>query len=322
MGEDLAAFLSIYGAVFDGDLTKWSIGGPDARVGILGLGEPEGISGSHNKYEADVSPTRGDLYQYGNDYLVVLDQFKGEYATQAAVSEEDSNYDIGALTNWRVLRFQQSLSSNPYFFNNFFSGLLVQPAAYTFQYRFMANHSEAMPEGQLTKSILKTWFSITGDYPNFTYTPGYERIPDNWYRRAFGDEYTIPFFLEDVVGMAVENPQFLDVGGNTGKNNSFAGLDIGDLTNGTYNSAALLDPDTLACFEYQLLMQQAPDLLEPFFYAGEAALGNALTTLDSGAKLLVVNMTCPTLNNIQQSQFQQAFAPYPGYTNLKTDGTY
>jgi len=30
MGTDLATVLAVYGAVFDGDLTKWSIGGPDA----------------------------------------------------------------------------------------------------------------------------------------------------------------------------------------------------------------------------------------------------------------------------------------------------
>lgn len=190
MGADLAAFLSIYGAVFDGDLTSWSIGGPDARVGIPLLGEPEGISGSHNKYEADVSPTRGDLYEYGNDYKLVVKQFKEEFQEQADETDATSNYDIGVLTTFRAKRFQESIDNNPYFLNNFFSGLLVQPAAYTFQYRFMANHSEADPAGRLSKSVLKTWFSITGKYPNFKYTPGHERIPDNWYRRAFGDEYT------------------------------------------------------------------------------------------------------------------------------------
>lgn len=66
MGVDLSTVLAVYGAVFDGDLLKWSIGGPDPRVGLLGidlLGTPQGISGSHNKYEGDASPTRGDLYQ-------------------------------------------------------------------------------------------------------------------------------------------------------------------------------------------------------------------------------------------------------------------
>lgn len=65
VGADLATFLAIYGAVFDGDLTKYSIGGPYPELVNLGalLGEPQGLSGSHNKYEGDVSPTRGDLFQ-------------------------------------------------------------------------------------------------------------------------------------------------------------------------------------------------------------------------------------------------------------------
>ena len=65
MGQDLGGFLAIYGALIDGDLTKWSIGGPSAAVpATLGLlGTPQGISGSHNKYEGDVSPARPDLYQ-------------------------------------------------------------------------------------------------------------------------------------------------------------------------------------------------------------------------------------------------------------------
>lgn len=66
MATDLATFLAVYGAVFDGDLTSWSIGGPPpasllSSVGLLGT--PQGISGSHNKYESDVSPTRPDLYE-------------------------------------------------------------------------------------------------------------------------------------------------------------------------------------------------------------------------------------------------------------------
>lgn len=65
MGKDLGGFLAVYGALIDGDLTQWSIGGPTAYVpATLGLlGTPQGISGSHNKYESDVSPTRPDLYE-------------------------------------------------------------------------------------------------------------------------------------------------------------------------------------------------------------------------------------------------------------------
>lgn len=114
MGEDLGGFLSVYGAIFDGNLASWSIGGPTGLLAVVPLdGTPTGMSGSHNKYEADVSPTRGDLYQEGNDYLLVPSQFIAEYAEQASETEETSNYDIGALTNHRVNRFQESVSKNP-----------------------------------------------------------------------------------------------------------------------------------------------------------------------------------------------------------------
>lgn len=68
MALDLGAFLAVYGAVMDGNLLSWSIGGPTPKVAlplnnVLGLtGTPRGISGSHNKYETDTSPTRGDLF--------------------------------------------------------------------------------------------------------------------------------------------------------------------------------------------------------------------------------------------------------------------
>jgi hypothetical protein len=58
MGADLAGFLAVYGAVFDGNLLEYSIGGPVASLTNLDglLGEPYGLAGSHNKYEGDVSP--------------------------------------------------------------------------------------------------------------------------------------------------------------------------------------------------------------------------------------------------------------------------
>jgi hypothetical protein len=67
MGLDLGAFLAAYGAVVSGDLTSWSIGGPPSSsiLGLSGglLSPPKGISNSHNIYEGDASPTRGDLYE-------------------------------------------------------------------------------------------------------------------------------------------------------------------------------------------------------------------------------------------------------------------
>ena len=168
MGSDLATFLAIYGGVFDGAITSYSIGGPDPNLvsGLGLLGEPQGLSGSHNKYEGDVSPTRGDLYQYGNDFKVQLSQFKELYALGMA----NDNYDLTLLTSYRATRFQQSVSENPYFFNAPFSGVVASPAAWSFIYRFMANKSSEYPQGQLGGEVLKSFYGITGAYPNFVYT--------------------------------------------------------------------------------------------------------------------------------------------------------
>jgi len=55
----------------------------------------------------------------------------------------------------------------------------------------MANHSAQYPSGYLDKETFKSFFAISGTSGKFTYQPGYERIPDNWYKRAVTDEYTI-----------------------------------------------------------------------------------------------------------------------------------
>ena len=70
MGLDLSAFLAVYSAVMAGDLTSFSIGGKPKRSGLLGgvisslglLGEAQGLSASHNRFEHDGSPLRADLY--------------------------------------------------------------------------------------------------------------------------------------------------------------------------------------------------------------------------------------------------------------------
>jgi hypothetical protein len=75
MGTDLGGLLALYGTLFDGNALSlspgYSIGGPAISQTILSglglLGIPPGLSGSHNNYEGDTSPTRGDLYvTYGS----------------------------------------------------------------------------------------------------------------------------------------------------------------------------------------------------------------------------------------------------------------
>ncbi|KAL9123150.1 MAG: hypothetical protein Q9187_000295 [Circinaria calcarea] len=71
VNKDLGTFLALYGTVFSGSPLSqtpgFSIGGSAAAspniLGGQGLQKaPSGLTGSHNRYEADSSSTRGDLY--------------------------------------------------------------------------------------------------------------------------------------------------------------------------------------------------------------------------------------------------------------------
>ncbi|KAI9050843.1 hypothetical protein LZ554_004962 [Drepanopeziza brunnea f. sp. 'monogermtubi'] len=305
MGIDLGAFLSIYGALADGDLTKWSIGGPTPDVpNVLGLlGTPTGLSGSHNKYETDGSPTRPDLYQYCNTYKVIISQFQEMFDLQPDAAT--ANYDLSVLTPFRSTRFDQSINTNPYFFNAPFSGIAVQPAGYTFIYRFMANKSAEHPEGLLNQEVLKSFYSITGESGNFQWTEGHERIPENWYKRALGDEYTLPFFVADVIAAALAYPKFASVGGNTGTVDSFTGLDLADLTGGVFNTATLFQGNNLACFVFQAAVQFLPDAFQGIV---TGILGSALDRLATEVNGILAPLNCPKLNEVNMDQF----AKYPG----------
>ena len=178
----------------------------------------------------------------------------------------------------------------------------------------MANKSAEHPEGYLNGDVLKSFFSITGSSGSFKYTPGWERIPNNWYKRAVGDEYTIPYFNIDLNAAALQYPQFLDVGGNTGKTNTFTGIDIKNLTGGVYNAQTLTQGNNLTCFGYQMAQQLSPDILKGLFSditAAEAKITNAVTQATA-------NLACPQLSSIDKSQFSK----YPGYTKLKSNGQY
>lgn len=209
MGQNLALFLSVLGGALDGDILNWSMGGTPSLAqggptGILG----NGLTGSHNKYEADASPTRPDLYQAGNNYKCVTEQF------QDLVNHSPGGVvTLDSLTQFRSDRFDTQKKTNPYFFNGPFSGVLVQPAAYTFIYRFMANHSAENPIGELSYETIQSWFGVQGTNGNYKAVQGTERIPDNWYRRAIEYPYETTYFVGDALNAIALHPKFLDIGG-------------------------------------------------------------------------------------------------------------
>ena len=89
-----------------------------------------------------------------------------------------------------------SIATNPNYFSPPFAGVAFTPAAHHFVYALMANHSAERPEGILTPADLMTFFSYTrGADGSLIYTPGHEKIPEDWYKRAITD----PWSLADIV---------------------------------------------------------------------------------------------------------------------------
>lgn len=121
------------------------------------LGTPQGLSGSHNKYEGDSSSGRYDLYSGGNDYKIDMSRYRALYKL-------GEPYD---LNTWKVHRknmFLKSVHENPYFFYPPFAGDIAVTGGFTFPPRMMANKSTEYPDnGYLSASTLNSFFSITGD---------------------------------------------------------------------------------------------------------------------------------------------------------------
>ncbi|KAI9725488.1 MAG: hypothetical protein M1828_003159 [Chrysothrix sp. TS-e1954] len=258
MAQDLAGFLAVYGAVVDGDGTSWSIGGVP-HTGILG---------SHNDYEADSSPLKSDLNQYGSNGRLIMSQFQTLYNMQPDAAT--ANYNLEVMRAFRGKRFTESIDKNPYFVYAPFTGIEVSQAAFTFIYRFMSNKSAENPEGVLNKHTLKSFMSISGPEDNLVWTQGHEAFPDNWYKRNDADQYSIPYFQTDILYFAETIPEILVPGCNQGKVNSFKTISSTSLLNlGSTVESALKSP---FCFAAQ------------FGIASARALGGLTASQESALK--------------------------------------
>ena len=124
----------------------------------------------------------------------------------------------------------------------------------------MANHSAAYPDGRLDRETLKSFFAISGDNPDkFVYKQGWERIPDNWYRRAIGNDYDRNMLEADA---NAGSPEFDLIGGNVGKPNSFTGVNLSGLTHGVYTDDNVKQGNNLMCFAYRLPSSRSQTLFE------------------------------------------------------------
>lgn len=62
----------------------------------------------------------------------------------------------------------------------------------------------------------------------------------------------------DALILALKYPNINQIGGNTGRVNSFVGVDPGDLTGGVFNAQNLLQGNKIACFLFQAVRLAIP----------------------------------------------------------------
>ncbi|KAH7406357.1 Chloroperoxidase [Phaeosphaeria sp. MPI-PUGE-AT-0046c] len=304
MGLDLSAFLSIYSAIVAGDLTSFSIGGKPKTGGLLGgltsslglLGEPQGLSASHNRFEHDGSPLRADLYSTGDPVSLNLRQFE----ELLSMPLSPNGIDASVMTAFRINRVRHSIATNGHYFAGPVTFFALNPATYQFTYRFFANHTAENPEGYLDAKTLMSFEGVTGEKGNYKWSRGQERIPENWYRRFVGDEYTIAAFTSEAIGIELANPELIRLGGNTGEPNTFTGVNIDDLTGNVFNAQTLLEGNNIMCLAYVAALQATPDLLG-------GLVGNVLVAvqkLTNALDPIIAALGCPEVTKYDATVFK------------------
>lgn len=117
------------------------------------------------------------------------------------------------------------------------------------------------------------------------------------------------FFKQGDFGITcAQYPEICEVGGNTGKPNSYVGLEFEDLTGGVFNAKNLFKGNNLACLGIEGLTFATPGLASLLEGGKSGSLAakavNALGATKS-------KLSCPQLKKYDTKKFEK----YPGYTH-------
>lgn len=175
-------------------------------------------------------------------------------------------------------RKKYSIANNPNYYSPPYAGIAFTFGAHMFAFELLANHSAEHPRGILTQDAFMKWFSYEKDENDeLQFTYGHERIPENFYKRADDDAWTLTDILASTAQQCLAYPDNCQVGGNTGTVNSFSGVNLGDLTGGLINSVeGLTDPAKLGCFLSQNLQAEVPSFLSNVLSLGALKLVTGL----------------------------------------------
>jgi len=286
-------FLETATSFFNGDPIsgRWSIGPHSDKTSSLpptlgnALGNETGICAyGHLRSEGDASITRGDwLAPEMNSNCASYPVFMQQLFDMA---DQESNGEITAalMAKHQNVRKKYSIANNPFYFSPAYAGVAFTFGAHMFAAELLKNHSAERPRGFVTQDVFMQFFSYTRDENGeLQYKYGHERIPDNWYKRHPLDPWTLSDIGISTAQQCASYPENCQVGGNTGKVNSFSGVNAGDITGGLINSFTdLSDPAKMGCFIAQAVQADTPSFLSKLLGNGpllQTALDAATTKL-------------------------------------------
>ena len=154
--------------------------------------------------------------------------------------------------------------------------------------------------------MFASFFAVVEENGQLVYKKGWERIPENWYRIA------VDFGRGDVnrdLGQRVA--QCPKQARNGGKTNTFAGVDLHDVTGGVINATTLLEGNNLMCFVLQVVKTFAPNSLSPLFKTLEVPL----KLVNDAVLNPLLDLSCPEWTDLTmdgQDLLTGLKAKYPG----------
>lgn len=161
----------------------------------------------------------------------------------------------------------------------------------------------------LAKEVFASFFGVYEEDGELVYKEGWEQIPENWYRTAV--DYTLVGVNLDLVDWIRQYPVLASIGGNLGKVNSFAGVNLEDIGGGLINAASLLEGNNLLCFALEVVKTFAPNSLSTLFQT----LETPLQLIDDAILSPLLDLSCPEYADLSMNGtdlFTYLKDTYPG----------
>lgn len=196
---------------------------------------PTGLSGSHHLYETDASTFKTDAYISNGD----SDSSRKDLLEEFLWQLDPSNADYRDQRLWDYARLSNRLAmqkKNPKFLFTPLASQIVSPAGSILSPNLFSNHSKEHPDGTMSREVFLAFFGAEDRSKGLVVRKGWERIPDNWYRRY--EDFSGQEFVTRIANQTRKYKDLARLGGAMGRENTFKEVTISELTFG-----ALKDED-------------------------------------------------------------------------------